>query len=73
MHPKSLNYLGCSFTLLQIDTVVMSRKSLWSCSTDPSLLKRRYNGSLVVMDVFCPSLLWLLVVMDEVTSSTHCY
>jgi hypothetical protein len=60
-------------SLLRIDTVAMDRKSLWSQATRPSLLKHRYSGSSVVIDVFCSSLLWLLVEMNEVTSSTHRY
>jgi hypothetical protein len=49
------------------------RKSLWSWTTGPSLLKRHYSGSSVMMDVFYPLLLWLIVAMREVTSSTHRY
>jgi hypothetical protein len=70
---RSKKQLYMKQSLLRIDTVAMDGKSLWSQATGPSLLKHRYSGSSVAIDVFCSSLLWLLVEMDEVTSSTHRY
>jgi hypothetical protein len=59
--------------LLWTNTTATGCKSLCLQATDPSLLKRCYSGITVAMGRWCPPLLWPLVAMDTLMSSTRHY